>query len=86
MRIANLKNLGPKMEQWLQEIGIKDAAEFLTQDPFKIYQQLQQSHPQIGLNALYAMIGAHENCHWLEIKQQQKTSILYKLDDLGIAP
>jgi DNA transformation protein len=40
----------------------------------------------MGLNSIYAIIGARENRSWLEVAKTQKTEILMRLDDLGLAP
>lgn len=40
----------------------------------------------MGLNSIYAIIGARENVSWLEVAKIRKTEILMRLDDLGLAP
>ena len=40
----------------------------------------------MGLNSIYAILGARENISWIEIKNTRKTEILMRLDDLGLAP
>jgi DNA transformation protein len=40
----------------------------------------------IGLNSIYAIIGARENLSWLEIANTRKMEILMRLDDMGLAP
>jgi DNA transformation protein len=40
----------------------------------------------MGLNSIYAIIGARENISWLEVANTRKTEILMRLDDLGLAP
>lgn len=40
----------------------------------------------IGLNSIYAIIGARENLSWLDVAKDRKVEILMRLDDLGLAP
>ena len=86
MLIKEMKNMGPKMQLWLHEIGIKDSEQLAKFDPFDVYARLKQKFPQISLNALYALIGAIENRDWQEVKRQDRSEILLRLDDMGIAP
>ncbi len=86
MRIRDLKGLGPKTEQMLSVIGITHAEQLFASDPFEVYAQLRQKVPGTSLNALYALIGAIENVHWQAIKQQRRTEIILRLEDMGIAP
>ena len=84
--IRDLKNLGPKSEIMLAQIGINTLTDFNAVDPFEIYKQLKQSHQSTSINFLYAIIGARDNCHWQKVAKEQKTTILLRLDDLGLAP
>jgi DNA transformation protein len=40
----------------------------------------------MGMNSVYAIIGARENISWLEVANTRKIEILMRLDDLGLAP
>lgn len=86
MKIRELKGLGEKSEEMLQQVGIHSVDEFMQADPFDIYRKLKAQIPGTSLNALYAMMGAQENLDWRDIAKTRKTEILVKLDDLGIAP
>lgn len=84
--IDQLKGLGPKSRDILAQIGITTAAQLHAADAFDVYAQLQQVMPNISLNMLYALIGAQEDLPWQQIKQERKTEILLRLDDMGLAP
>ena len=85
LRIRDLAGLGPRSEEMLAAIGIKTVNEFMATDPFEMYGKLK-STAGMGLNGLYAIIGAQVNRPWLEVAQTRKTEILMRLDDLGMAP
>lgn len=86
MRLSELKNLGPKSEEWLPKVGIYTAEQLRASDPYEVYAKLKETVPGTSLNALYALMGAAEDRHWLEIKQERRTEILLRLDAMGLAP
>jgi DNA transformation protein len=86
MKLSDLKGLGPKMEALLPTVGIESAQQLLASDPFEVYARLKRAVPNTSLNALYALIGAIENRHWLEIKRERRTEILLRFDEMGLAP
>lgn len=83
--LSALPGLGPRSEEMLAAIGIQSVDEFMAADPYEMYAKLK-STVGMGLNGLYAIIGAQENRPWLEVAQTRKTEILMRLDDLGLAP
>lgn len=83
--VAKLKGLGPKSAETLARVGISSAQDFLLQDPFDIFARLYALDGKANLNLLYAMIGAQQNCHWQEVKQNQRLQILLRLEEMGIA-
>lgn len=84
--VADLPGLGPKSAQALQQIGVETVEEFRRADAFELYRQLKSADPSTSLNFLYAMLGAQQNCRWQTIKREQKTSILLRLEQMGLAP
>lgn len=84
-RIRDLNGFGPRSEELLAQVGIHSVDDFMQWDPYALYQQLLPIKG-IGLNSIYAIIGARENRSWLEIAKTRKTEILMRLDDLGLAP
>ncbi|WP_448564973.1 TfoX/Sxy family DNA transformation protein [Thalassotalea ganghwensis] len=85
-RLRDLQGFGPKSEEILAKVGIHSVEEFMAIDPFELYKQLKLTVKGTGLNSIYAIIGAREGKHWQEIAKTQKTDILLKLDDMGLAP
>ncbi len=81
-----LAGLGPKSLHMLAAIGITSTSAFLAADVYALYAQLKARFPATSLNMLYAMIGAQENRHWITVKQERRTEILLKPDQMGLAP
>ncbi|RKF15689.1 transcriptional regulator [Alginatibacterium sediminis] len=86
MRLRDLKGFGPKSEDILAQVNINSVEDFMAIDPFELYKQLKENVKGTGLNSIYAIIGARENIHWQEVAKTRKEEILYRLDDMGLAP
>jgi DNA transformation protein len=84
-RLKDLNGFGPRSEEILAEVGIHSVEEFMAIDPYELYAVLKPMKG-MGLNSIYAILGARENISWIEIKNTRKTEILMRLDDLGLAP
>jgi len=84
-RLRDLNGFGPKSEEILAEVDIHTVEDFMTIDPYDLYAKIKPMKG-MGLNSIYAIIGARENLSWLEIANTRKTEILMQLDDLGLAP
>lgn len=85
-RLRDLKGFGPKSEEILARVGIHSVAEFMAADPYELYAQLKKTEMCVGLNSIYAIIGARDDMDWLEVSRTRKEEILMRLDDLGLAP
>ena len=84
-RIKDLNGFGPRSEEIFAEVGIHSVEEFMAWEPYALYAKLLPMKG-MGLNSIYAILGARENVSWLEIKNTRKMEILMRLDDMGIAP
>lgn len=84
--LSSLKGLGPRSEEMLPQVGIHSAEDLLAADPYEVYKRLKGTVPGIGINALYAIIGAIEDRNWQDIKRERKGEILMRLEDMGFAP
>ena len=73
--IANLKNLGPKSEKWLNAIGVytlQDLKEMGAVDCCKILKA--QGYPA-SLNLAYAIEGALRDIHWNALPDDVKRAL-----------
>ncbi|MDD3763041.1 MAG: DUF123 domain-containing protein [Nevskiales bacterium] len=84
--VADLKGLGPSSAAALRNIGIDNADQLRGSDPFALYAALKAKAPGTSLNFLYALIGAIDGIHWLEVKRSRRMEILLRLDAMGLAP
>jgi len=86
MRLRDLKGFGPKSEDILAQVDINSVEEFMAVDPYELYARLKKEVKGTGLNSIYAIIGAQEGLHWQEVSRTRKAEILFRLDDMGLAP
>ena len=81
---ASFQGLGPTSQQWLATIGITTPEQLAQQDPIEVYAHLKATQPRVSLNLLYGLIGAVENRHWRDVARDDRTSILLRLQDMGL--
>ena len=84
-RLRDLNGFGPRSEEILADVDINSVEDFMAIDPYALYAKIKPMKG-MGLNSIYAILGARENVSWLEIANTRKTEILMRLDDLGLAP
>ena len=84
-RIRDLNGFGPRSEEILAEVQIHSVEAFMAIDPYELYAKIKPMKG-MGLNSIYAIIGARENLSWLDVAKTRKAEILMRLDDLGLAP
>lgn len=86
MEIKDLNGLSSRSQQHLAKVGINSVDEFMAADPFDLYKKLKETVPGTSLNFIYGIIAAQENKHWHQVMKEQKMEILFRLDDMGLAP
>lgn len=84
--IESLRALGPMSRRLLAQIDVTSTAQLRARDPFALYAQLKALDASVSLNMLYALIAAIEDRDWREVARSDRTRILMRLDDLGLAP
>jgi DNA transformation protein len=83
--LRELKNLGPKSEAMLAQVGIHTAQQLRSADPFEVYAQLKSRVAGTSRTMLYALLGAIEQRHWQAVRKARGTEILMRLDDRKLA-
>jgi DNA transformation protein len=87
LRIRDLRNLGPRSEQLLAEIGIYSVAQLRERGAVRTYVQLKRAGVANSLNMLWALAGAMEpwpeGRHWREVSRgDTRLSLLLAVEDL----
>ena len=83
--LRELKNLGPRSEAMLAQVGIHTEQQLRESDPFTVYARLKAHVPGTSRTMLYALLGALEDRHWQAVRTERGTEIMMRLDDQGLA-
>ncbi|MCA9883836.1 MAG: TfoX/Sxy family protein [Anaerolineae bacterium] len=76
--MSRIKNIGPKSESWLNDIGIFTVDDVEAIGVVEIYRRLKLSRPTISLVMLYALQGAVMDMHWQEIPNDVREDLIAK--------
>ena len=79
--VSDLRNLGPKSREWLAAIGIRSVEDLRRAGAVPAYVALKRSRAGVSLNALYALVGALEDAHWLEVKRERRLELVMQVED-----
>ncbi|ENP8324298.1 TfoX/Sxy family protein [Vibrio vulnificus] len=75
-RIRDLQGLGPKSKQMLQSVGINTPQQLRDLGHLCV----REAQPRASLNLLYALVGALEGEHWLQVAKQRRWELLAQLE------
>ncbi len=73
--LCELKNIGAKTEQWLNEIGVYTRNELEAMGPVNAYHILRQRGRPVSLNLVYAIQGAVLNLDWRSLPPELKAEL-----------
>ncbi|MCA9892838.1 MAG: TfoX/Sxy family protein [Anaerolineae bacterium] len=76
--MSRIKNIGPKSESWLNNIGIFTVDDVEAIGVVEVYKRLKLSRPNISLVMLYALQGAVMDMHWQEIPDDVREDLIAK--------
>jgi DNA transformation protein len=79
--LAELANLGPKSAQWLQAVGIEDAAQLRAMGAVAAFVRVRRSGVAASLNLLWALEGAICEQPWQAVARSERTRLLMALED-----
>ncbi|BBN81992.1 hypothetical protein PA25_19770 [Pseudoalteromonas sp. A25] len=81
IKLADLPGLGPKSEQMLIESGV-DSVEVLREiGSVRAFLRVKHNQGRVSLNLLYALEGALQGKHWLDIASEKKAELLMTLEE-----
>ena len=87
MRTGDMRNLGPRMERRLAEIGIDSDADLRRTGPVDAWRRLRfRFGREVTLNALYAMAAALIGCDWRDLPAEEKGRLRHAVEDALTPP
>jgi TfoX-like protein len=74
--LSSLKNLGPKTQSWLHEVGIHTLEDIGALGAVEAYKRIKIAFPdRVSLNALYALQATLLNIHWNALPPDMKEDL-----------
>ncbi|MEM7347555.1 MAG: TfoX/Sxy family protein [Chloroflexota bacterium] len=73
--LSQLKNLGPKSEAWLNNVGIYTREDLDALGAIQTYQLLRTQGYKVTLTMVYAIQGALMDLHWTDLPLALKASL-----------
>ena len=71
-----IRNVGPKSAAWLRQVGVRTQEDLVRLGPVEAFMKVKRAGFRPSLNLLYALAGAIENCHWADLPNEQKASLV----------
>lgn len=76
MSAPKLRNIGPKSAAWLRQVGLRTLEDLTAAGPVEAYMRVRRAGFKPGLNLLYAIEGALNDCHWQDVPEARRTELV----------
>ena len=83
-----LINIGPKSSAWLRQVGIRSREQLVDAGAIGAFIKIKRAGFRPGLNLLYALEGAILECHWRDLPEGRRGSLLLEAEaaSVGLPP
>jgi hypothetical protein len=71
-----LRNIGPKSAAWLRQVGLRTLDDLAAAGPVDAYMRVKRAGFRPGLNLLYAIEGALNDCHWQDVSEARRAELV----------
>jgi hypothetical protein len=71
-----IRNVGPKSAAWLRQVGVRTLEDLRRTGVIESFMKVKRAGFRPSLNLLYAMQGALDDCHWADLPDEVKTSLV----------
>jgi hypothetical protein len=79
-REVKIRNVGPKSAAWLRQVGVRTTEDLARVGPVEAFLKVKRAGFRPSLNLLYSMAGALADCHWADLPEAQRQTLLVALD------
>lgn len=76
MEKEKIRNVGPKSAAWLRQVGVRTQEDLVRLGPVEAFMKVKRAGFRPSLNLLYALAGAIEDCHWADLPDDVKASLV----------
>ncbi len=83
-----LINIGPKSSAWLRQIGIRTREQLVDAGAIGAFIKIKRAGFRPGLNLLYALEGAINDCHWRDLSEGRREALVLEAEvaSVGLPP
>ena len=71
-----LRNIGPKSAAWLRQVGLRTREDLAAAGTVDAFMRVKRAGFKPGLNLLYAIEGALNDCHWQEVPDERRVELV----------
>lgn len=71
-----IRNVGPKSAAWLRQVGVRTLEDLRAVGVIETFMKVKRAGFRPSLNLLYAMQGALDDCHWADLPEDTKISLV----------
>jgi DNA transformation protein len=75
-----IRNVGPKSAAWLRQVGVRTLEDLVRIGPVESFLKVKRAGFRPSLNLLYAMAGAIDDCHWTDLPEERRTTMVAELE------
>ena len=76
-----LRNIGPKSMAWLRQTGVRSLDDLKAVGALSAFVRIKRAGFKPSLNLLYALEGAILDCHWQEIPDERRSSLILAAEE-----
>lgn len=73
---AKLRNIGPKSAAWLRQVGLRTPEDLVAIGAVGAFVKVKRAGFKPSLNLLYSLEGALQDCHWQELPEARRTTLV----------
>lgn len=73
---TKLRNVGPKSAAWLRQVGLRTQEDLVNVGAVEAFMRVRRAGFKPSLNLLYALEGALLSCHWQEVPEARRSTLI----------
>ncbi|MGH8042668.1 MAG: TfoX/Sxy family protein [Rudaea sp.] len=73
---SKIRNVGPKGAAWLRQVGVRTQDDLVRVGPVEAFMKVKRAGFRPSLNLLYSLAGAIADCHWADLPDERKRSLV----------
>lgn len=80
-----IRNVGPKSAAWLRQVGVRSNEDVRRLGAVEVYLRTRRAGFKSTLNLLYALGGAEDDCHWQDLSEDRRRTLVMAVEAAELA-